>query len=76
MQEADEKTIFWKKNSFMLPNGAAGKSYITGGTKLMNGWVNNLPLKNITFKVIRVMLSLLPQKPSKTSTLKDHIKAL
>ena len=45
MQEANEKTIFWKKNSFMLPNGAAGKSYITGVTKLMNGWVNNLPLK-------------------------------
>lgn len=50
MQEANEKTIFWKKNSFMLPNGAAGKSYITGVTKLMNGWVNNLPLKTSPLK--------------------------
>ena len=42
----------------------------------MNGWTNNSPLKNIAFTAIHVMLSLLLQKPSKTSKVKDHLKAL
>ena len=68
--------MLWKNNSFMLPTGASGKSYITEVNKLMNEWVNNSPLKVIAFKVKHLMLSLLPQKPSKTSTSKDHIKTL
>ena len=48
----------------MLPTGAAGKSYITELTNLMNGCVNNLPLKNITFKVcfLRNQVKHRPQK--------------
>ena len=42
----------------------------------MNGWVNNLPLKNVTFKTIHIILSLLPKKANKIFTLKDYIKAL
>ena len=48
----------------MLPTGAAGISYITEVTKLMNGWVNDLPLKNIAFKVcfLRNQVKHRPQK--------------
>ena len=46
------------------------------GAKLMNGWTNNSPLKDIAFKTIHIMSSLLLQKPSKTSKSKDHLKAL
>ena len=43
----------------------------------MNGWTNNLPFKDIAFKAIHITLSLLLQKkPSKTSKVKDHLKAL
>ena len=42
----------------------------------MNGWTKNSPLKEIAFTPIHVMLSLLLQKPSKTSKKKDHLKAL
>lgn len=52
----------------MLPTGAAGKSYITELTNLMNGYVNNLPLKNMAFKVcfLRNQVKRRPQKiPSK-----------
>ena len=48
----------------------------TETTKLMNGWTNNSPFKDIAFMAIHVMHSLLLQKPSKTSKAKDHLKAL
>ena len=76
IQDAYERIAIWKENLFMLPTGAAAKKYITETTKLMNGWTNNLPLKDIGFKAIHIMPSLLLQKPSKTSKAKDHLKAL
>ena len=60
----------------MLPTGAAAKKYIRETTKLMNGWTNQLPLKDIAFKSIHIMPSLPFQKLSKTSKAKDHLKAL
>ena len=75
-QETYEKTVFWKKSLFMMPNGAFAKSYVTELTKLINRWVNDSKLKNNVFKVIHVMSSLLLLKPSKTSKSKDHIKAI
>ena len=65
-----------EKNLFMLPTGPAAKKYITETTKLMNGWTNNSPLKDIAFKAIHIMPSLLFQKPSKISKAKDHLIAL
>ena len=76
IQDAYERIVFWKKNLFMPPTGAAAKIYITETTKLMNGLTNNSPLKDIAFKAIHIMPSFLLQKPSKTSKAKDHLKAL
>ena len=76
IQDAYERHVFWKKNLFMLPTGAATKKCITETTKLMNGWTDNSPLKGIAFTVMHVIPSLLLQKPSKTSKAKDHLKAL
>ena len=58
----------------MLPTGAAAKNHITETTKLMNGWTNNSPLKDIAFKAIHIMPSLLLQKSSKRSKVKDHLQ--
>ena len=76
IKDAYDRIVFWKKNLFMLPTDAAAKKYITETTKLMNGWTNNSPLKDIAFKAIHIMPNLLLQKPSKTSKAKDHLKAL
>ena len=37
IQNAEERTVFWKKNLFMLPTGLAAKKYIQETTKPMNG---------------------------------------
>ena len=53
IQDGYERIVFWKKNLFMLSTGAAIKKYIIETTKLMNGWTNNSPLKDIAFKAIQ-----------------------
>ena len=71
-----EEIVFWRRNLFLLPTGKAGKRYIDEVSRLMNAWVEDSPLKNIAFKAIMVMPSILLQKPSKNSKSKDHVKAL
>ena len=39
-------------------------------------WLQESPLKDITFKAIMIMPNLLLQKPLKNSKAKDHLKAL
>ena len=45
-------------------------------TKLFNAWIAGSPLKKIAMKAVRIMPSLLLQKPSKESKSKDHLEAL
>ena len=42
----------------------------------MSEWLHDSPLKDIAFKAIMVMPSLLLQKPSQNSKSKDHLRAL
>ena len=72
----DEKIVRWNRNLFLLPFGQAGKSFIDGISRLMDEWIHKPPLKDIAFKVIMVMPSLLLQKPSRKSKSKDHLKPL
>ena len=71
-----EDIVFWRKNLFMLPTGSNGKKYIQEITRLMNSWTEDSPLKEIAFKAIHIMPSLLLQKPSKNSKAKEHTLAL
>ena len=71
-----EKIVFWKKNMFTLPNGAAGKNFIRELTRLLTAWHEDSPLKNVAMKAIHVMPALLLQKPAKNSKAKDHTDAL
>ena len=73
---AYEKIVYWRKNIFMLPTGAAGKAYIQELTRLINAWTYNSPVGIIAIKAVHLMPSLLLQKPSKRSKSKDHVKAL
>ena len=57
---------------FMLPNGAAGKNFVQEIIKLLNAWVENSQLKEVSKKAIQFMPVFFLQKPSKTSKTKDH----
>ena len=76
LNQAYDRIVFWKKNMFLLPTGAAGKKFIAELTRLMYAWVNDTPMKNIALKAIHVMPALILQKPSKRSKAKDHLKAV
>ena len=71
-----QKTVYWRKNLFMVPTGTAGKKFINEATKMLNFWTVNSPLKLIALKALHIMPALLLQKPSKTLKSKDHLAAL
>ena len=59
--------VYCKKNLFLLPSGQERKSFIDEISKPMNEWIHESPLKDIAFKEVMVMRSLLLQKPSRKS---------
>ena len=61
---------------FLLPTGAAGKSFINKITQMINAWVYDTLIMNIVLKALHVMPALLLQKPSKNSKSKDHLKSI
>ena len=54
-----KKKVYWKKNIFLLPSGQSGKCLIDEISRLMNEWIHKLPLKDIAFKAIIVMLTFI-----------------
>ena len=60
----------------MLPTCRAGKDYTDEITRLLNTWIQDSAMKYITFQTIMVMSSLMLQKPSRKSKVKDHSEAL
>ena len=76
LNEAYEKTVFWRKNLFTLPTGKAENKYIKEVTKLLNAWTQNTPLKSINLKVIHTMPALLLKKPGKTSISREDLDTL
>ena len=68
-----EEVVFWRKNLFKLPSGAAGKRYIRETTRLINIWnESNVPLADSALKLVMIMPAVLLQKPSRKSTAKIH----
>ena len=76
LNNAYEKIVHWKKNLFMLPSGAAEKSYVEEVTRLMKLWIQDTSVKSISLRAVHVMPALLLQKPSKSSKAKDHLQVL
>ena len=68
-----EEIVFWKKNLFKLPSGAAGKLYIKEMIRLIHIWVeDNKPVSKISLKLLMVMPAVLLQKPCRKSKAKQH----
>ena len=53
-----------------------GRNFIREVSRLLSEWLHESPLKDIAFKAIMVMSSLLLQKPSQKSKSKYHLRAL
>ena len=69
--------MFWSKNVFEIPKGAAGKMFIEEITKLINEWAINPEFKTLNLKAAMLLPNLILQKTSskcKTSVIKDHVK--
>ena len=65
-----------EKKSVPVTIWKTGKKFIGEVSGLMSEWLHDSPLKDIAFKAIMVMPSLLLQKPSQNSKSKDHLRAL
>ena len=46
LEEAYNQIVYWHKNIFMVPTGAAGKKLMDEISRLLNLRTNNTPLKN------------------------------
>ena len=76
LSQVYETVVFWRKNLFLLPFGKAGRKFIGEVSRLMSEGLHDSLLKDISFKAIMVMPSLLLQKPLQKSKSKDHLRAL
>ena len=61
--------IHWKRNIFLLPSGATGKSFIQEITHLLQAFASGSAMESIALKASFVMQVLLLQKPSKSRDL-------
>ena len=73
INEAYNDVIHWKRNIFLLPSGAAGKSFIQEIIFLLEAFSKASALESIALKASFVMQILLLQKPSQKSKSRDHV---
>ena len=71
-----EQIVYWKKNLLLLSSERASRSFSEDTVRLLNSQIEGAAWKNMSFKAVMIMPSLLWQKPSKKSRLKDHLVAL
>ena len=72
-----EEIVYWGRNLFKLPSGAAGKKFISEATKWIEFWIQDaIEFKDIALKVLVVMPALLLQKPTFKSTAKEYSQCL
>ena len=70
---AYEEIVYWRKNIFKLPSGAAGKDFIREMTRIIELWTNlDGKLHGIALKLLMLMPAILLQKPTRKSTSKLH----
>ena len=60
-----EIVVFWRRNLFVLPSGAAGKRFIGEKTRLFGAAEAGNPMEKIALKAALLMEHLLLQKPHK-----------
>ena len=71
-----DETVFWRKNLFKVPSGAAGKNFIREMTRLIEVWSGLDGLANASLKMLMILPGIMLQKPSRKSTSRQHSEYL
>ena len=66
----------WRPNQFKLPQGKAGKHFVSELAKLYKAFATRSALEGVALKAATVLPILALQKPSRSSKNKDHVACL
>ena len=70
------EVVLWRRNSFILPFGKAGREFVGELSKLYQAFASASALESIALKAATVLPILLLQKPQKASKAKEHATCL
>ena len=70
------EAVHWRRNSFMVPSGKAGKDFVRELTRLFSAYAEGTALEPVALKAAMVMSLLLLQNPHSTSKSKEHTHCL
>ena len=76
IQCAYSEIAHWRRNTFMVPSGKAGKQFVQELTALFNAYAQGSALESVALTSVMVACALLLQKPHPTSKCWDHVTAL
>ena len=74
--DAFEVVVHWRRNSFLVPSGNAGKDFVLELARLYHAYADNTTLHSIAFTACCVFQVLLLQKPHARSKSRDHVHCL
>ena len=66
------EVVHWRKNSFKVPAGNAGKYFVQELSRLFKAFAEKSSLETVAFKAISALSILVLQKLFRTSKAKDH----
>ena len=76
LESAYKETVHWRKNSFRIPQGKAGKSFIYELARLFQAFTTGSALESVALKAATVLPLLLLQKSHHNFKSKDHVACL
>ena len=76
LNAAYAEIVHWRKNSFKVPFGKAGKDFVSELASLFRAFAEQSSLESVAFKSVIVFAILALQKPFRSSKSKDHTLAL
>ena len=76
LDEAYAEVVHWRRNTFLVPFGNAGKGFVSELRRLFRAYADGSALEAIALKACTVMPILLLQKPFLSSKQKDHTACL
>ena len=76
LNAAYAEIVHWRKKSFKVPFGKAGKNFVSELASLFRAFAKQSSLESVAFKAITVFAILALQKPFRSSKSKDHIACL
>jgi len=68
--------VHWRFNLFKLPQGNAGRSFVSKLARLYGAFTSGSALESIAFKAVTVLPLLVLKKPSCNSKITDHIACI